>query len=53
MTSIDEDVTELSAEINALDVRISNIQGREADARDQIKLLIARIVALEQSAQSA
>ena len=53
MTSIDNEVTDLSAEIKALEVRINAIQGQEEDARDQIKILIARIVALEQSSQSA
>ena len=53
VTNIENDVVDLSAEIDSLDVRISKIQGREADARDQIKILIARIAALEQSSQSA
>ena len=53
VTNVENEVANLSAEINALDVRISNIQGQETGARDQIKLLIARIVALEQSSQSA
>jgi chaperonin cofactor prefoldin len=53
VTSIDSEVTDLSAEIKALEVRINAIQGQEDDARDQIKILIARIVALEQSSQSA